>query len=545
MSSKKKDYLFEMSWEVCNKVGGIHTVITSKLNQVTNNFENYFTMGPYFKSSMDVFEYVDIPNKFKSQVLELEKLSIKLHFGKWLIGPKPNVILVEYLNYGNNINDIKNKLWEKYNLDSLNSSWYDFDEALLWSWVCGLVIDYLSKEINENILVHAHEWMSGGSISYFDLKEIKNEKVSTIFTTHATMLGRTITGNLENLYDLPQDYDFEKRAYELGVHTKHQFEKILSNISNSFTTVSDITAKEASIIYKKNVDVILYNGFDYNLEEYEIEKNMLKSREKINNFLDTLSYDSYTLNYPNTNLFYISGRYEIHNKGVDVLIRALSKLNDKLKEEKFNQEIVVWFMLMFGEFEFNSRYLHNITSKENRIERSNSSRDILQTPYELGLDNDVIKLFRENNLLNLENDKIKVILTPENFNSRDKLIQMNYYDLIQGFDLGILPSFYEPWGYTPAESLGCSVPCFTTDLSGIGRFEHLKNCSSALNIIEREGISDDEFVEKLYLQMYNYIKLSQKEKLNLKYNALNCVKLVSWDKFYSNYLEAYNIAQKN
>jgi phosphorylase/glycogen(starch) synthase len=533
---KRNDYLFELSWEVCNKVGGIHTVITSKLEQVQKNFEHYYCVGPYFENSLNVFKKIDTPNQFKQSVVELENIGIKLHFGTWNIHTNPDVILVEYLGYTENINTIKERIWNNYKVDSLNSKWYDFDEAILWSWSCGVAIDYLRKNYDNHTIVHAHEWMSGGSLAYFENKEI--EKVSKVFTTHATMLGRTITGNQENLYSLPKDYDFEKRAYELGVHTKHQFESALAHHADTFTTVSDITAKEASIVYGKEVDVILYNGFDYNKSEEELELQFKSSRDSINIFLDTLTKDSYALNSNNTYLGYISGRYEIHNKGVDVLISALSKVNKQLKEEKSDKTFVVWFMLMFGDSTYNQRYSNilNNTTQANH-------KDMLQTPYELGIDNDVLKLFNEAGLENKEADNIKVLLTPTNFTIDNDLINLDYYELITGFDIGILPSYYEPWGYTPAESIACSTPCYTTDLSGIGRFDELKSCSTAMRVIPRENICDKEFIDSLASHLYQTINSSQKEQLQLRLEAQKCAKLVSWNRFYIKYLDAYDFAK--
>jgi phosphorylase/glycogen(starch) synthase len=534
----RKDYLFELSWEVCNKVGGIHTVITSKVEQVQKNFENYYCVGPYFENSLTVFKRVDIPEQFKKSVTELELIGIKLHFGIWDVHTNPNVILVEYLGYGQHIDDIKKSIWDNYKVDSLNSNWYDFDEACLWSWSCGVAIDYLRKNYTNHTLVHAHEWMSGGSIAYFE-NQLK-DNLSTVFTTHATMLGRTITGNMENLYSLPEYYDFEKRAYELGVHTKHQFESALAHHANTFTTVSDITAKEASIVYGKEVDVILYNGFDYNKSEGELEEQFTSSRNIINTFLNTLTKDSYALNLNNTYLGYISGRYEIHNKGVDVLISALAKVNKQLKEEKSEKTFVVWFMLMFGDVPYNSRYTNILNNST-----QGNHKDMLQTPHELGNENEVLNLFTKSGLNNKEDDNIKVLLTPTNFTKENDLIGLDYYELITGFDIGILPSYYEPWGYTPAESIACSTPCYTTDLSGIGRFEELKNCSSALKVIPRENISDEEFIDSLASHLYQTINSSQKEQLTLRLESQNCAKLVSWKRFYIRYLDAYDFSKKS
>ncbi|NCC70571.1 hypothetical protein EOM09_03235, partial [bacterium] len=346
---KKKEFLFEICWEVCNKVGGIYTVINSKLFEVQKNFENYYLMGIYQEKNSEFIEE-KIPKVYEIAYGNLLKKGIKLHFGKWNLKNRPNVILVEHLGYSSNINEIKTCLWEKYSIDSLNSNWHDFDEAILWSWVCGITIKELSNFIDEKIIVHSHEWMSGGAILY--LKTLNLEQIKTIFTTHATMLGRAMSGNGQDIYSNMENIDAEKKAYELNIQTKYHTEKALANISDVFTTVSHITGKEAEFFYKKKPDILLFNGFDVNHRNFDYYfHSFKKSRYLINEFIESYFYNYYNLNLDNALIFYTSGRYEIKNKGIDLMIDSLGKINEKLKETGSDKTIISFFLIPFGNYD--------------------------------------------------------------------------------------------------------------------------------------------------------------------------------------------------
>ena len=513
--------LYEISWEVCNKVGGIHTVINSKYNQAKNNFENYYLVGPFVENKTNEFEEKQVPEEFNGAFEYLKSLGIILHFGTSNQLENSKVILVEYLGFRENINDIKSKLWEKYSIDSLNSNWFDFDEAILWSWCVGLAVESLEYSFNREVLVHAHEWMSGGAIFALDNLE-KQEKFKTIFTTHATMLGRTLSGVGVNLYD---ELEFienpEEKARDLGIITKFQTEKTLAKISDSFTTVSDTTAYEAEKFFEKKVDNVLINGFDNSscLTIDEVLENFVKSRNKINQFLEN-HFEGIDLD--KVKIFYTSGRNEVRNKGVDIYIKSLAKLNEKLKQEENSVRIVNFILLMSGEFE-------PIQDKSNSI-----------LTHDCG-DHEVLRLLRENNLNNLPEDKVLNIFIPVMLDGNDGVINMEYYEFISGTDLGVFPSLYEPWGYTPLESISFGVPTLTSDLAGFGQSIHNScgNTCSSVSILQRDKLEEDIVVELLMIYLNMEVHLNKKSTLFQKEVAKLLARKYDWKHVYSNYINEY------
>jgi phosphorylase/glycogen(starch) synthase len=538
---KRKEFLFEISWEVCNKVGGIHTVITSKLLETEEHFENYFLMGIYKKENKKFIEN-DIPNIYLRPYEELLKIGIKLHFGKWDVETDPNVILVEYLSYSHNLNDIKKKLWELYKIDSLNSNWYDFDETILWSWTCGIAIEKLSSCIDEKILVHSHEWMSGGAILY--IKSLNSKKIGTIFTTHATMLGRSLSGSGFDIYSNIDKIDPNKSSYDLNIQAKHQTEKTLANISDVFTTVSHITNIEAEKFYNKKADILLFNGFDIKNRSFNYYLNSFnKSRYIINEFLQGYFYNYYPINLDNTQILYTSGRYEIRNKGIDLMIDALGKLNEKLKNTNDSKNIICFFLIPFGNFERNKDLLNSLYFYKRKKENKRNNFPPLST-HNIPDDNEILNMFFKNSLINRETDKVKVIFVPTYLDGKDSFFNMQYYDIISGMDLGIFASYYEPWGYTPLESISHGVPAITSDLAGFGRYcSKEEGCKSA-KALKRFGQSYQNSKEELLESIEDFLSMNQKEVHHLKEIAINYSKEFSWEEFYKNYLRAYDLVLK-
>jgi len=548
-----KNYLFEISWEVCNKVGGIHTVISSKVPTISKEFKNYFLIGPYTNSSNNKnSEFVEtkIPKEFEQNYTELLNIGIKIHYGYWNLKERPKVILIEYLDYSKNINDIKSILWEKYKIDSLGSNWYDFDEAILWSWCCGIVIESISnnfESLEDKILVHSHEWMSGGAIFYLKQSK-KSYKFKTVFTTHATMLGRSISGSNLDLYKNLKKLDATKLSYELNVHTKHQTEKSLAMFSDCFTTVSKITNLEAKYLYSKEADIILPNGFNNltNKSQQEIDNEFLKSRKNIDEFLKGYSYDFMKCDVENSKVFYTSGRNEFKNKGVDLYIDSLGKLNSKLKEENSKQNIYNLFLIPIGNFQKDDTVENSINNFKNKDSSNRFVNKILPfSTHNIDSQNIIIKSFLENGLLNRSEDNIKVILIPVYLDSKDGFLNKQYYEIINGTDLSIFPSAYEPWGYTPMESISYSVPTITSNLAGFGRW-----CQTDLTrhfgvyVLDLENLDFNGVSNKLFEILDNYSTKSKEEISIMRKQSKELANNFTWDKFIINYLNAYSFALK-
>ena len=529
---ENSNFLFEISWEVCNKVGGIYTVITSKENVINSKFENYYQIGPYIENSKHYFIDKPISPQLKKAKAILEKQGITIHFGTSKYNDKINVILIDYEKYGHKINEIKGQLWENYQIDSLNSDWYDYDNPILWSWFAGKAVEEISNQISnpdDKILIHAHEWMSGGAIFYTNLNSNKN-KFKTIFTTHASILGRSLSENNINVKDELTTIDPNEFSYKMGVSTKHQTEKALANHSDCFTTVSDITNDEVSFFYNKSADMILYNGFgNEKIKSLDLlNAKFYKSRKQTNKLLKNLFSKIPEMDTDKTKLFYTSGRNEFKNKGFDLYIKSLAKLNTQLIEEKSEITLINFFLVPIGEFEaLNLEKTDEIPMKTHNI----GNHQILDE-------------LKKNGLQNCPGDKVFNILVPKYLNGEDGIINKRYYEFTTGFDLGVFPSYYEPWGYTPLESISYAVPTITSDLAGFGR--HIQNnygdFNPSVQVLKRTELSNNRQIDKLYEMLYDQVKRNKKSQILQREFAKITALKYDWEMFVGNYVKAYNFA---
>lgn len=592
---KRVNYLFEVSWEVCNKVGGIYTLIRSKAAQMVGHYKNnYFVIGPYFADrAMREFS-PEVPNeKLKDVFDRLKQEDIIAYYGKWLIQGRPNVILVDFSRFLKKKNEIKTQMWDDYNIDSLNSP-HDYDEPVVWAAAAGRLIEELSKVFKGDNVAHFHEWLSGAALLYLKKKGIN---IGTVFTTHATVLGRTLAGANFDLYSRKDNkfilelMDIEKEAYNYGVPAKHQLEKATAQNADIFTTVSEITGLEAEHILKRKADILTPNGLDFsklpNLEEIPLKHRVYKT--KIRDFIIPYFFPYYPFDVEDTLFYFISGRYEFKNKGIDVTIKSLALLNDRLKKEKSNKTIIVFFFIpaniktislnilegkaLFEDIEdsvddelptiresiinalamqklpdkikiFDEDFLLQIRDKLLSFKKEGDPP--LVTHELVDEQNDIIiRRFKELKLLNKKWDRVKIIFYPSYLSASDGLLDLDYNSVMWGCHLGIFPSYYEPWGYTPLECAAYGVPSITTDLAGIGKFI-LNNFKEepGIFVIKREGKTDEEVVQKLTDKLYWYTNLSKEERIKCKIKAENFAPLCSWDKLILNYIKAHEMAVK-
>lgn len=583
--------LFEMSWEVCNKVGGIFTVLSSKARQVLEYYgDNYFLVGPYvIESTRSSFKEGSVPEIYKDAYNKLKEKGIVIHFGTWLVEGEPKVILVDYKNYWSAINDIKKDIWETFGLDSLNSP-YDFDEPLLWSWAVGKLLESISKvHADKKIVLHAHEWLSGGTILYLKKNKIN---IATVFTTHATTLGRTIAGHGLDLYSIIDKINPRDESYRYGVTAKHGLEKITAHAADIFTTVSQITAHESKYILERDADVLLPNGLDMSkfqsFEELTMKHNSY--RTKLREFALFYFFPYYNIDLKNSLFFFTASRYEFHNKGLDIFIEALGKLNERLKKEKSKKTIITFFWIPAStdgirqdliaaresfqdlkdlieekEEEIKENLLYTISSEKELNEknifggdstlelkrkvmqlRSKSGQAPLSTHEIVNIDNDpIIKSFKEKGLLNREEDKVKVIFYPIYLSGADGLSDLDYYQSIQASHLGVFPSYYEPWGYTPLETAALGVASLTSNLSGFGRYFYDKLKDKELPgifILDIEHKKTDDMMNDFSEILYKYVKLDKRRRIDNKIQAREVAFMADWKNFAENYIEAHNLA---
>ena len=580
------DVVFEVAFEVCNKVGGIYAVLKSKAARMVEQYkDNYFAIGPYFKERAVLETMKQKPPEFMKNIFsQLEKEGIKCFYGKWLIPGKPNVILIDYFDIMNRANSIKEKLWEEYKIDSWDAS-YDFDEPVVWSTAVGILLDkIISKMKDKKVVCQFHEWMSGAGMLYL------NGKVPTVFTTHATMLGRTIAGNGEDLYSeinsgKPID---PRRAYKYGIQAKHLAEKACVENCSIFTTVSEITGKEAEYIHGRKPDVILPNGLDSSkfptMEEIAISHR--KYKQKIKDFLNSYFGPYYETDLWDCMLFFTSGRYEFRNKGYDVFIDALGALNNKMKEENVRKSVFVFFFVPDANSGPNVELLESIRLYEDMQEGLQDEmpwieeliiaslvrgkmpktgavfrkefidelkRKVLAfkkrgnpplSAFNINCEgNPIIEAFKKNNLLNMKGDKVKVIFYPSYLSTTDKLLGLSYEQAVQGTHLGVFPSYYEPWGYTPLDAAENGVLAITSDLAGFGIFikPNVKK-DSGIMVLERDSKSREEIVKNLSETLWNVVIMKRKDRIPKKAEAKDLATLSDWKIIIKNYIESHNLA---
>ncbi|MBI4450820.1 glycosyltransferase [Candidatus Woesearchaeota archaeon] len=587
-------HCFEVSWEVCNKVGGIFTVVTSKALQMLQHYDgNYYLVGPYFPAkAAGNFEEQLPPGNLRPVFDLLKKEGIECHYGNWLIKGNPAVILLEFSHFAANRNSIKRQLWESYGLDTLNTEYHDFDEPVVWSWAVGRLLEEASKDLKGDIVAQFHEWLAGAGLLYAKMRKLP---VATVFTTHATTLGRTLAGSGVDLYTVLNQIDPTAEAKQHGpsVWAKHQLEAAAAKASDVFTTVSEITGMEAEKLVGRKPDVLLPNGLDMEkfptFEQLSIKHRLFKS--KIQDFLLFYFFPYYSWDMDNTLIFFLAGRYEFHDKGIDIFIKALGKLNDRMKQESHPKTIVAFFWVpgnvrgikpellenrtfyadLKGSVEdsmddvkhrllhalitqrdvkkeilFDEDELADIKRKVLRFRRKgtppvsthdlyNEHEDaIVQTLFSVGLDNK-------------EDDKVKAVYYPIYLTGADGLLDTSYYESMMGCHLGVFPSYYEPWGYTPLEAGALGVASVTTDLAGFGRFI-CKECAPGplpgIWVLKRYGKPDDDVVDQLAETMHYYASLPTQQRVENKIAARTIANMADWKYFIERYIEAHDLAVK-
>ena len=529
------ELVFETSWEVCNKVGGIHTVISTKaLNLVNELGDNYILIGPdVWREEVTNPEFIPDENLFAEWKILASNEGHRVKTGRWNIAGKPIVFLIDFTQYFGQQNEIFAKYWETYKLDSITGQW-DYTEPALFGHAVGKVIESFTSFYHDrqNIVAQFHEWMTGTGILYLE----KNVPwIATSVTTHATVLGRCIAGNSRPLYGKMKDYNPVQVAREFNVVAKQSLEKLSAIEADVFTTVSEITSKECSLFLGKDVDIVTPNGFeDSFVPPKEIfEERRQNARTKLRKVAEAvLGYE-----LPDNCMFIAnSGRYEFRNKGVDIFINSLGELN---KNELPRQCVAFILMPAYHkgprqdliEFLYNNGPINGIDRYLTHCLHYPESDPVLQS-------------INANGLNNKKDDIVKIIFVPSYLNGNDGIFNMSYYDLLIGFDLSVFPSYYEPWGYTPLESLMFSIPTVTTSLSGFGLWvkEYFRDPGNGIAIIERTDDNETSVVTGIRNFIKNFVSLSEEDIMKARLKAHEVSRIAMWDNLVRYYFEAYEIA---
>ncbi len=536
----RPDYLFEVSWEICNKVGGIHTVISTKsLTLVSEYKNNLILIGPdVWRDTENNPEFIEDPQLFSSWKNKAHEEGLRVRVGRWNIEGKPVVIIVDFTPFFSKKDEIFKEFWEEYKLDSINGQW-DYVEPALFGYAAGKVIESFTKfqlTYRHRIVAQFHEWMTGIGLLY--LKKYMPQ-IGNIFTTHATVMGRCLAGNNVPLYSNLEKYNAEQKALEFNVVSKQSLEKVSAVEADCYTTVSDITAKECAQFHGKKVDIVTPNGFENSFVPKDEEFNLRRIEAKVKFYEVAEALLAHDV-AKDALVVGISGRYEFKNKGIDVFIDALSKLN---RCPDLKREVLVFILIPGGHHGPRKDVFKNLQEKENENVVVLSNTHI--THYLNDPDRDpILNKFKSAGLFNSSSDKVKIFFVPSYLNGNDGIFDLPYWDLLIGMDISVFPSYYEPWGYTPLESLAFHVPTVTTTLAGFGLWvnTYFNEEHPGIKIIERTDDNDSFVIEEISKTICHYSTLSLAEQEKYRKNALEVSKIALWENLISHYKEAYHIA---
>jgi glycogen synthase len=592
--------LFEIAWEVCNQVGGIYTVIRSKVPAVIKiwNRDNFFLIGPYFEDQAAAFfdPATDYSSPAGKSVLKMQERGFKVYYGKWIITGSPNVILFDPYSVFYKLDEIKHSIWQNYHI-TLPADNDLINKVAAFGFQVQEFLKYFSNAefCNKKVIAHFHEWMSGLPIPAL---RRENLDIKIVFTTHATILGRYLAMNDNGFYDHLPFYNWETEAVNFNIRPIVEIERASTHGAHVFTTVSELTARECTHLLGRSPDLILPNGL--NIERFEalhqIQNQHLQYKKEIHNFVMGHFFQSYSFDLDNTIYFFTSGRYEYHNKGYDLTIEALARLNWKLQQSNSKMTVVAFFITKRPFHSFNPEVLQskvliediksvceeikeqvglklytNVTSSDDQYKfpdlcemvddylRLKLRRNVQSWKTKLlpkivthimknDSEDSILNFLRVANLVNNRHDKVKVVYHPDFISTSNPLFKMDYPQFIRGCHLGIFPSMYEPWGYTPLECLASGVPSITSNLAGFGDYVSrniLDHDKMGLYIIDRKGKNFDLAAEQLANIMFSFTQLNRRERISLRYRSEEASLKFDWSELIGHYYKAYDRALKS
>jgi len=606
--------VFEVSNEIANKIGGIYTVIASKAPEMQRLMGpgNYLTIGLYnaFKARND-FEELDVPKDFEDVFNTVRAEGIDVKYGRWIGGGLVETILVDpsFLldvplitgKTDRKIDQIKGILWNWFNIDSL---WMPevFDPMVAFGWAAGVLISKLIESPrfqSKRIVTHFHEWISGPGLLYLKRNKID---VATVFMTHATQLGRNIAMGEEDINVILDELLSKgetippQKAYQYHVEGTHQIEVICAKEADVLITVSEAVARETEGILGHRADFIIPNGI--NLEilsgKDNLETKHKEARLILNQFIEAYFNPYYTVNLENMLIIHISGRYEFHNKGIDVFLEALKLVNEALKSNKKHKEILAfiwvpapvsgikadvlkafeharefreilqtpmikmeeWLSQIQLEYDdhLKSRTLFDFFTKNEVNKIKNLAKMTKENrkeneyppvcPFNLNERDTIYQTLKSLDLMNKLENPVKVIFYPVYLSKNDMLISLDYYSAVAGCDMGIYPSTYEPYGLTPLEALALGVPAVTTDLSGFGLLinEQLNEKSNGIFVLSRKGRTNKQAASDLSKIIVKHSHLTAEEIQTARFTAREISELYSWQNIIKEYRSSYDEA---
>lgn len=537
------ELLFETSWEVCNKIGGIYTVLSTKAQTLQRAFKDRVIFvgpdvwtednpSPYFKETPSLLK------QWRSKAQLPDGVSVRV--GRWDIPGRPVVVLVKFDGMYAMKDEFYGNMWEQYGVDSLHA-YGDYDEGCAFAHAAGVVIESICRHNgldSKNYIAHFDEWTTGMGLLYL---KWRLPQVATIFTTHATSIGRSICGNNKPLYGYLSGYDGDQMARELNMEAKHSLEKAAALQADCFTTVSRITAIECGQLLGRQPDVVTPNGFEQNFVPATKTKLALAREAARRRIFDVVSALTGQDMDDDTFIVATSGRNEYRNKGIDLFLDAVNRLG-----EIDPQRCVLALILVPA------------WVKEARADL----KEAMSAPYRNALNEPIITHWLNNQdsdsiicrirSLGFENgsaSRVMAVYVPCYLNGGDGVVDMSYYDVIPGLDATVFPSYYEPWGYTPLESVAFGVPTVTTTLSGFGQWilSQYENGfeSCGVMVIDRGDFNYDQVKEDIAVSLRGLTEEGAKALSGIQRAAMSTAKDASWTNFIKYYYESFDVALGN
>lgn len=533
-------YIFEVSWEVCNRVGGIYAVLSTRAKSMVDSYgqNNVIFIGPDIWTEETSPWFIENDELLPEwQKFAKENFDLDVRVGHWDVPGNPLVILVKYNNLFAQKNDIYARMWERFGVESINA-YGDYDESCMFAYASGKTIESFYSYFNlskKRVVAHFNEWTVGMGALY--IKD-KLPQVATLFTTHATTVGRSIAGNNKALYSHLNAYNGDQMAQELNVEAKHSIEKCAAQQVDCFTTVSNITGTECAQFLERS-PFITPNGFEQDF--VPIGRKFETKRKEARKALINVANKLYGLDISDDALLIAtSGRYEYRNKGIDVFVDSLDRLN---RRNDLNKEVIAFVMVPAWVREARIDLIE-------RIKSDSKDNQPLPSPSLTHWINEVDKdpVLNQAGYLGLNNyqNKVKLIFVPSYLNGDDGIFNLSYYDLLIGLDITVFPSYYEPWGYTPHESIAFSVPTITTYLAGFGSWiagmGNNSGMEDAVEVIHRDDYNFVYISERICEMIVQFSLMTKGEQKAIKKLASEKSKLGNWDHFFRYYKDAYTMA---
>jgi glycogen(starch) synthase len=590
--------LFEVAWEVCWQLGGIYTVLKTKAQTMVEGWgDRYCLIGPYNPATADVEFEEQTPDPLIRETLErLRNAGVAARYGRWLVAGRPRTILIDHRSRYHRLGEDKYLLWKDHGISTDNDDGEVNDVAAFGFAATEFFRELVGVANGRPILAHFHEWMGGVAVPRIAHLRLP---IATVFTTHATLLGRYLASDNPYFYAQLPFIDPDKEAAKFNIYPRFAIERAAAHASTVFTTVSEVTAFEAEKLLGRAPEAILPNGL--NIERFtavhEFQNLHRIYKERIHEFVMGHFFPAYEFDLDNTLYFFTSGRYEYRNKGMDIFIEAMARLNWRLKSERAGEKdperrdvTIVAFIItraatrninvsvlqnqtmfdelrqtvrrvqeglgpvllnaaargrfpgaheLFGE-DAKIRWKRAMAAWKNRRQPSIVTHDLVDDAND-----PVLNHIRHRGLFNSGDDPVKMVFHPEFMTAMSPLLHLDYDQFVRGCHMGIFPSYYEPWGYTPMEAVALGVPAVTSDLSGFGAYveRHIPNSQEqGIFVSKRRERDFDDTCNALVEYLYNFVRLNRRQRIELRNKVERLGEKFDWSELVKHYDEAHELA---